>query len=112
MFPAGRSVTLVHRVLDGLDGFGNDTYRDEPVTVANCVVAPGGSYEETQWTDQVNTDITVYFPYGTPIGPLDAIRIDGREYEVRGDPSSWVSPFSGRTAPVEVHARVVTGASA
>jgi hypothetical protein len=111
-FPYSVTLTLVHRVLDGLDGYGNDTYRDEPEAVTGSVAAPGGSFEDTQFTEQVSTDMTFYLPYGTPVGSLDAIIYNGIRYEIRGEPSSYRSPFSNNTAPVEVRARAVSGASA
>jgi hypothetical protein len=111
-FTYGTALTLVHRVLSGLDDYGNDTYRDEPETVAGAVVAPQGSFEQVQWTDQVSTTIVAYLPYGTAVGPLDAILYNGRTYEIQGEPQSFRSPFSNNTAPVEVRAQVVTGASA
>jgi hypothetical protein len=110
-FPYSVSLTLVHRVLDGQDSFGNDAYRDETETVAGSVAAPGGSSEDTQFTEQVSTSMTFYLPYGTPVGPLDAIIYNGTKYEVQGEPSSYSSPFSNNTAPVEVRARAITGAS-
>jgi hypothetical protein len=111
-FTYATTLTVVHRVLNGLDGFGNDTYRDEPETVPGSVVAPQGSSEQVQWTDQVSTSIVAYLPFGTPVGPLDAILYNGRTYEIQGEPQSYRSPFSNNTAPVEVRAQIVTGASA
>jgi hypothetical protein len=110
--PYGQTVTLIRRVLSGQDEFGNNTYSDQPVSVGPCVVAPQGSSEDVQFTDQVTDNIVVYIPYGTPVGPLDAIGWQGKTYEIQGTPQNWTpSPFSGNTAPIEVRARLVTGAS-
>ena len=111
-FPYGVTVTLVHRVLNGLDDYGNDTYRDQPETITGCVVSPAGSSEVTQFTDQVSTNVTVHLPYGTAVGAIDALVINGERYEIQGEPRAWTpSPFSGNTSPVEVQASRVTGAS-
>ena len=111
-FPYSVTITLVHRVLDGLDEYQNDTYRDEPETVAGVVFAPGGSSEDVQFTDTVSTSATFYLPYGTAVGPYDAILYNGQKYEIRGEPQAYRSPFSNNTAPIEVRTAVVSGASA
>lgn len=111
-FPYGRTVTLLKRVLAGHDSYGNDVYTNFSSDIAGCAVQPATSTENVQFTDQVNTGITVFLPYGTDVSYLDALIIDGVKYEVQGTPESWVSPFSGRTAPVQVSAVKVSGVSA
>lgn len=110
-FPYSVSVTLVHRVLSGLDQYNNDVYTDDPVTVSGVVFAPTGSFEDVQFTDQVTTSVTFYLPFGTAVGPLDAIIYNGIKYEIRGEPQVYRSPFSNNTAPVEVRAAAISGAS-
>lgn len=110
-FPYSQTITLLRRVLNGQDEFGNDTYTDEPVQVSGCVVQPASSSEQTQWTEQVSTDITVFMPYGTVVSELDALVINGTQYEIEGIPQQWLSPFSGSTAPIQIRASLVTGAS-
>lgn len=112
VFPYSVTVTLLRRTVSGQDEYGNDTYDSTPVDIPFCVVAPGGSSENTQWTDQVSTAITVFFPYGTAVSPYDGIMYRGVKYEIEGMPQEWEpSPFSGNTAPIQVRASVVTGAS-
>lgn len=111
-FPYSVSVTLLQRVLNGQDEFGNDAYEDNPIEVDGCVVQPSGSSEIVQWTDQVSSDIVVFFPYGTAVSSLDAILYNGIKYEIQGIPQNWQpSPFSGNTSPIQARASMVTGAS-
>jgi hypothetical protein len=114
MYPAlpyGKMVTLRRRVVAGQDEYNNDTFTITEVTVGPCSVQQGHSAETVSYTDRVTTDITVYVPYGTDVGFIDAIIVDGAEYEITGDPAHWVSPFSGRTAPIRIEGQLVKGAS-
>jgi hypothetical protein len=111
-FPYGVTVTIVSRAVSGTDEYGNDTYSETTEDIPLCSVQPAGTSETTQFTDQLSSEIVVYFPYGTDVEYIDALRLpDGTEYEVQGKPNVWASPFSGNTAPVEVRATKVTGVS-
>lgn len=110
-FPYGQTITLIRRTVSGTDERGNDTYSESPEQIPQAVVQPSGSNEFTQFTDQVTTDLVVYLPFGTKVSPLDAIEVAGSRYEVQGDISSWVSPFSGNTSPIQVRLSRVTGVS-
>lgn len=110
--PYGKMVTILHRKLSGTDEFGNDVYTSTPEQVGPCAVQQGSSRENIAFNDQVITNLIAFLPYGTTVGYLDAIVVDGVQYEIDGDPDVWVSPFSGHTAPVRVEARIVKGASA
>src|ERR1700751_829161 len=110
-FTYGQTVTVRRRTVSGRDDLNNDKYGFVEENIPLCVVQPGGSGEDTDFADRVTNDITVFFPYGTHISYIDAIVVDGTEYEVRGVPQSWRSPFSGNTAPVQVTAVKVTGVS-
>lgn len=110
-FPYAQTITVLRRVLAEPDQYGNDTYTDAAVQVSGCVVQPAGSNEQTQFTDQISTDITVFMPYGTDVSPLDALVINGVKYEIQGIPQQWRSPFSGHTSPIQLRASLVTGAS-
>ncbi len=114
MYPAlphGQYVTLRHRVVAGQDEYNNDTYSFIEVQVGPCSVQQASSQEEVSFADQVTKSVLVYMPYGTNVSYLDAMIINGVEYEIIGQPDSWVSPFSGRTAPVRVSGQIVEGAS-
>jgi len=114
MYPAlpnGQYVTLRHRVVAGQNDYGNDTYAFTEVQVGPCSVQPTTTREAVSFTDQVATNVLVFMPYGTDVGYLDAMIIDGVEYEIIGQPDGWISPFSGHTAPVRVSGQIVEGAS-
>lgn len=110
--PYGQTVTLVRRIPAGTDDYGNDTYTEVTENIPLCSVQPDVSTETIQFTDVVTSGITVFLPYGTDVTYLDAvIPADGIKYEIQGDPSHWVSPFSGHAAPIQVRATKVKGVS-
>ena len=109
--PNGVMVTIKNRFVNGEDNFGNDMYGFTAQEVGPCSVQQGTTRETIYATDQVATGMVVFMPYGTDVSFQDAVIIDGVEYEVSGDPESWVSPFSGHTAPVRVQCTLVKGAS-
>ena len=109
--PYGETITIRQRVVSGQDEYGNDTLSFVEVQVGPCSIQQGQSGEVRAYTDRVTTDITVFVPYGTDVGFLDVIIVDGVEYEVLGDPAHWVSTFSGRTAPIRISGQIVKGAS-
>jgi|SRR5580765_4588690 len=114
MYPAlphGQYVTLRHRVVAGQDEYNNDTYAFTEVQVGPCSVQQTSSREAIDFTEQVTKSVLVFMPYGTNVSFLDAMIIDDVEYEIIGQPDSWVSPFSGHTAPVRVSGQIVKGAS-
>lgn len=110
-FNNGRTVTLIHRVVTGKDEYGNDVYGYTEEQVGPCSIQQSASREAINFTDQVTTGILVFLPWGTQIGYLDAMIVDGTKYEVSGDPDLWISPFSGHTAPVRVTGTLVKGAA-
>jgi hypothetical protein len=97
--------------VSGQDEYGNDTLSFTEVQVGPCSVQQTTSRESINFTDQVATNVLVFMPYGTDVGYLDAMIINGVEYEITGDPDQWVSPFSGHTAPVRVSGQMLKGAS-
>jgi hypothetical protein len=111
VFPYGLMVTVRNRFVNGQDEFGNDTYSYTELVVGPCSVQQGSSREAITATDQVATGMIVFMPFGTNVGYLDSVIIDGDEYEVTGVPESWASPFSGHTAPIRVQCILVKGAS-
>lgn len=111
VFPYGVTVTIRRRSVSGKDEYGNDTFSSTTEDVPLCVVQPAGTSENIQFTDQLSSDIVVYFPYGTDVEYIDAVILNGIQYEVQGKPNTWRSPFSGNTAPVEVRASKITGVS-
>lgn len=110
-FPYGQTVTLIRRTVSGRDELGNDVYSESPEPIPQAVVAPAGSTEFTQFTDQVTASLTVFLPYGTEVSATDAVEIAGQRYEIQGEPSAWRSPFSGSTSPIQLQLTRVTGVS-
>jgi len=109
--PYGVMVTVKHRYVSGTDEFGNDVYSFTTSQVGPCSIQQTSSREAIDFNEQVVTGITVYVPYGTDIGYLDAMIVNGVEYEVNADPANWVSPFSGHTAPIRVTGTLGKGSS-
>jgi hypothetical protein len=107
----GQMVTVRNRFADGRDEYGNDKYSYTETVVGPCSVQQASSRENISNTDQVVTGMTVFMPFGTEIGYLDSVIINGAEYEVTGTPDTWTSPFSGHTAPIMVRCVLVQGAS-
>lgn len=104
------TVSWQQRTVAGQDAYGNDTYTTVTVSV-DAVFAPGGSTEVVNGQDLVVTQPTVYLPLPAPAA-LDAVTVDGQDYEVDGQPETWPpSPFSGWQPeyPVVVRLRRVTG---
>lgn len=114
MYPSfiyGDTVTILHRYVSGQDEFNNDVYDYKSEDVGNCSVQQSTSREAIAFTEQVITGIVVFVPFGTDIGYLDAIIVDGVQYEVNANPEKWTSPFSGRSAPIRVQGILVEGAA-
>lgn len=110
-FPYGQTVTVIGRSVSGQDAYGNDTYSETRTDITPCVVQTAGSVETIQFTDQVSDDLTIFLPFGTDLTAIDAVEVGGVRYEVQGDPSEWTSPFSGHSAPIQIRATKITGAS-
>jgi len=111
MFPYGQTVTVINRTVSGKDTYGNDTYAEARTDIPDCVVQTSISSEQIEFTDQVSDGLTIFFPYGTDVDAIDAVEYKGIRYEMQGNPSVWVSPFSGHTAPIQVSVTRITGAS-
>lgn len=110
-FLNGGMVTVRHRTVSGQDDYGNDTYSYTTAEVGPCSIQQASSREDVSFNDQVITGITVYMPPGTDIEYIDAMIIDGIEYEINGEPETFKSPFSGNVGPITVRGSLVKGAS-
>lgn len=91
-----------------------DIYGDPQVdwTVATEVTVPGwlawlSSIEVLDGRDATSTTLSLTIPAGTPITALDRVRIDGRIYEVNGEPMSAWTPRGEHH--IEVWLSSVTG---
>jgi hypothetical protein len=117
MFARGRTATIVRANPGGTDQFGDPvTGTTVEITVPGAAWAPrtqgvGPSAGEVhdRGRQGVIEGLTVYLPYGTDLHPSDQLRLDGRLYEVEGDPGEWWNPMSGRLAGLEVAVRRAEG---
>lgn len=111
MFPNGKMVTLVRRTVTGTDDFNNDIYSSTTEEAGPCSVQPSTSRESLGFAEQLITGIVVFLPYGTNVNYLDAVIVDGVQYEINGAPDTWASPFTGSVAPIRIEGTIVEGAS-
>jgi hypothetical protein len=111
MFPDGVMVTIVRRVVTGTDDFNNDVYSTTTEDVGPCPVQPASSRENLDFADQLTSNIIVFVPYGTNVSFIDAIIVNGMQYEVAGTPNIWKSPFSGNTSPIRIDGTLSEGAA-
>lgn len=104
-------VVLKTRVKSGEDNFGNDVFTETDLPTQG-VFAPGSSAELVQGQDVVTTQPTVYLPTGTDVSAIDALTVNGLQFEVDGAPMVWPPhPMTGWQPDysVEVRLRRVTG---
>jgi hypothetical protein len=117
MFAHGRTATIVRDTPGGTDPYGDPVPGSTvEIEVEGCGWAPrtqGVGPSSTEVLDRgrqgVIEGLTVYMPYGTDVRPSDQLRLDGRLYEVEGDPGDWWNPKSGRLAGLEVAVRRAEG---
>lgn len=112
VLPHGVTVTLRHRTVTGTDGRGNDVYGHTDEPISNCAVRGGASTEIVQGTEEIASDVTVWFPDNTSVQATDQMILpDGNLYEIDGAPSQDQSPWTGIISFVEVRGRFITGGS-
>lgn len=107
-YPGGRTLTVYRLAAGPLDAHGNATRVRTPThQIDNCLVAPpvaltnAGKYEPAApGRTPVNEIFTVYAPPGADIGSRDEVDLDGKRYEVIGEPGSWPDPWTGITEGV------------
>ena len=115
-YPFSRAVTLVNRTKAGSDPYGNDLFSDVELTVTDCAVWPGFSVSVARTSDEqigdrstVITGLTVMMPAGTVVRSFDRVRVNGRLFDVDGEPSEWISPYTNTSSGVQVILRAVEG---
>lgn len=105
----GATVTFGHRVVTGIDDYGNDVYDDVEQDVPGCAISPGNSNEDWQGTEQISSDVTVHAPAATLVElPFDYMKIASQKYNIVGTPNGWVSPFTGTGSFLEIHGKLIT----
>lgn len=98
------------------DATATDPYGDPvaswaaPFEVPGCAFDPGSSAEPREpGTERVETEPTLYLPYGAMVGPLDKVTVRGLVYQVDGVSRQWENPFTGVRPGSVVTLRKVTG---
>lgn len=113
-FPDGDTVVLVTRVLDGVDGDGNDVYTSSEVTLSNVPVWPvdgnGTSGNERLGNrDTVISGYAAMLPPETDVAAVDQVRVFGVTFDVIGEPARYHSPLTGLAPGVVVQLKRVEG---
>ena len=94
----------------GLDRYGDPVGSPSRTTLPGCAVAPRTSSDVTDRGRQgVIVGMTLYAPHGTDLLHTDQVEVDGVLHDIDGEPGSWVNPFSGWRAGVEVALKRAAG---
>lgn len=107
-FPFGEPISIVTRVVSGVDSYGNDETTETTETV-NGAYAPAIGYESTNGRDLVVNQPHAYLPAGSPVSATSVLVIREQRFEVDGTPAEWRSPFTGWAPGIDVPLRRVTG---
>ena len=105
----GVTVTLLSSTVTTRDEFGNDVRNVTSTEIRGCALAPGGTSEDIQGTEQVTADAELFMPAGTAVTPEDRIVCQGVTYEVTGAAEAWTSPFTSFRGPVRSGSRSSPG---
>jgi hypothetical protein len=109
-FPFGETVTVRRMVKTGArDEYGVAVRQPVDTTYTNCATWSGPSTERNDNQTQVIADRTVVLPHGTAVEATDVVVVQGKSYNVQGQPSDDTSPFTGWAPGVIVELRRVGG---
>lgn len=116
MFPFGSTVTIIRS--PGRDAYG-DPIDGEPerialtgVAVAPRVGGPGTASSDvtSRGREALVEGLTLYIAdVGADIRRTDRVEIDGKTYDIDGEPSRWTNPLTGWHGGVEVAVRRTEG---
>lgn len=85
-------------------------YPDSPTSTFKAGFAPSGQPEPHEpGRTAVPSKPTLYCRPGTVISEYDRVKIDGRFYDVDGEPDVWDNPESGRRHGVVVRLKRTAG---
>lgn len=94
-FPFAESFTILTETVTSQDSDGNDV-RTATEVATRGAFAPEGSTELIQGENIVLTHPTVYLEDGAPVPTAaDKMRVRGLLYDVDGEPSVFLNPFTG-----------------
>jgi hypothetical protein len=112
----GQTWTLLRNAVTSQDSYGNDVLTTTSTPVPGCVFQPGQSSEATQGADQVTYDARLFYPQGVTISPLDQVQappeLGSDIFDVQGDLSNWLSPFTQVPGYQMARLRRIIGGSA
>lgn len=96
MFLGNQTVTAVKRTPGAKDKMGVPTVSEIESDIAGCSFQPFD--RPTEQLANMDLSVSVYrlfTPPGTGLTVTDAIRVNGVEYEILGDPQTWPEPITG-----------------
>lgn len=112
MFLNGEPITR-RRPATTTDDYGNTVLNWASVTdtvLTGWGIAPTASFEPaTPDRNAVESDFSLFGPFGSDIRSTDRLIVRGLVCEVAGRPQSWHSPFTGWDAGVLILAKIVEG---
>lgn len=111
MIPFGnKTVTGVRRIPGAPDRLGVPVDSEVTFDIPDCSFQPFATPQELLSNVDLSQSLWKLFaPAGTGLIVTDAVRIDGKTYEILGDPQEWPDPISGVTHHVEIWLRRATG---
>lgn len=104
----GAGTVTVHPA-GGTDRFGDPVPGPDPYEVPGCVWAPRGSSETTDRSNTVIVGLALFAPFDAAIPATAQVEVEGRRYEVEGEPGRWANPFTGDREGLQVALRHVSG---
>ena len=111
----GSTVVLRSRSSATRDKYGNKVLDTSvETTFTNVPVWPtdgngNSSNEQTYQHQLVTSGLSALLPTGTEVLPTDQMVIDGKLYEVAGQPAIFKSPFTGNSPGVLIQLSRVSG---
>lgn len=114
MMPYGEPITVATRTQTGVDGYGDPVYSTTSVTCKGAF-APSETGKLTDGGQLVTSQPTVLFTgkdadnVAAVVTSNSQITVRGKAYEVDGEPSDWVNPFTGNHAGITIPVKRSTG---
>lgn len=103
-----RPCTVLRRVEDGEDDYGNTTYRDEAEETV-CEIQQRQRREDDDHNELADSGWLIVFELGTTIGSGDSVVVEGEQYEIEGEAWEVWNPRLQAASHVEASARRTSG---